>query len=68
MIISCSIQNLFQLAQAFATINSLKEQKNRVFCQGFGNWNMISACHNTMKHIAESIKTLAGHLNRFDEV
>jgi len=29
---------------------------------------MISACCNMMKHVAESIKTLAGQLNRFDEV
>jgi len=68
MMISRFIQGGFQLAQAFATINSSKEQKTRVFCQCFGNWSVISACHNMMKHIADSIKTLAGHLNRSDEV
>jgi len=66
--VGCFIQGGFQLAQAFATINSSKEQKTHIFRQCFGNWSMISACHDMMKYIAERIKTLAGHLNRFAEV
>jgi len=71
MIISRCIQNSkegFQLAQAFSTINSSKDQKTCILCQGSSNWAMVSACRNMMKHIAEGIKTLAGQLNRSDEV
>jgi len=68
MMISCFIQGGFQLARAFATINSSKDQKTRIFCQGSSNWTMVGACRNMMKHVAESIKTLARQLNRSDEV
>jgi len=71
MIISCCVQNSkggFQLAQAFATINSLKDKTTRIFCQGSGNWAMVSACCNMMKHVADNIKTISGQLNRFYEV
>ena len=68
MIISRCIQNSRRVLRLLQQSTLRKTKKTRIFCQGSGNWTMVSACRNMMKHVAESIKTLAGQLNRFDEV